>query len=270
MRFRSDYYEILQIPRNAGFQDLKRAYYRRAKDCHPDRFGGSKDKEEEFKRLVEAFDVLSDPVRRCEYDRNLPRSRPFEVDAAPSVFAADAPRSIMDSHADDILEELIVGNTLPRNATLQTLMRDLETTERFCMFREAKTLYHAGNYSAALPLLEQVASWSPENILYRYYLAKTLAREGKTRKAIRHLRRAVSTGRRRTPPQQLIRIRRLLHSLEKKQRGLLRRILPSRLPPSLPPLSTDEATTRHVERLIDRLARDHKPNSPPSQNLIED
>jgi len=53
--------------RECEFAALKKAYYRRARECHPDRFGNDPDKAEEFKAVVEAFVTLSDPEkRRCQ------------------------------------------------------------------------------------------------------------------------------------------------------------------------------------------------------------
>jgi len=257
VKFRTDYYEILGLTAKAGFHDVKRAYYRRAKECHPDRFAGSRTKEEEFKIVVEAFDVLSDPVRRREYDLTLPHIR-VSTDASevpPVTFTTEDPESIMDSIADDILEELIVGNTIPPGTTLQTLMQNLENTERFCLFREAKTLFHTGRSMLAFPLLVTVTGWSPENILYRYYLAQALIDQGKTRKAVRHLKTILAIGASRYPPQRLIRVRRLLHSLQKERRGILRYILPSSPPPAYDQLSPEDEMARQVGRLIDRAAR---------------
>ena len=62
------YYEVLGIPRGASEQDLKSAYRRLAKDCHPDANGGDKDAEKKFKELSEAYDVLKDPQKRAAYD----------------------------------------------------------------------------------------------------------------------------------------------------------------------------------------------------------
>ena len=66
-----NYYSILGVERNSNFQELKKAYYRKAKECHPDRFNNSPQKTEEFKVLVGAFDVLSDPAKRRRYDQRL-------------------------------------------------------------------------------------------------------------------------------------------------------------------------------------------------------
>ena len=62
-----NHYEILGIERECEFSALKKAYYRRARECHPDRFGNSPEKAEEFKLVVEAFVTLSVPEKRRQY-----------------------------------------------------------------------------------------------------------------------------------------------------------------------------------------------------------
>src|SRR6516225_6916051 len=64
-----DYYEVLSVSRTAGEEELKKAYRRLAIQFHPDRNPGDKQAEERFKELNEAYQVLSDPERRAQYDR---------------------------------------------------------------------------------------------------------------------------------------------------------------------------------------------------------
>lgn len=64
-----DYYEVLGVTRSAGEQDLKSAFRRLAKECHPDRHPGDKDAEKKFKELNEAYEVLKDPQKRAAYDQ---------------------------------------------------------------------------------------------------------------------------------------------------------------------------------------------------------
>jgi molecular chaperone DnaJ len=67
---KADYYEILGLERNAGADDIKRAYRRGALKYHPDSYKGDKaEGEAQFKLLAEAYEVLSDPVKRKRYDQ---------------------------------------------------------------------------------------------------------------------------------------------------------------------------------------------------------
>ena len=65
----SDYYAILGVERSASDDDLKKAYRKLAMQYHPDRNNGSKEAEERFKEITEAYDVLRDPEKRSLYDR---------------------------------------------------------------------------------------------------------------------------------------------------------------------------------------------------------
>ncbi|HJZ44344.1 MAG TPA: molecular chaperone DnaJ [Hyphomicrobiaceae bacterium] len=64
-----DYYEILGLSRGASEQDIKAAFRRLAKDCHPDRHPSDKSAEQKFKELNEAHETLRDPQKRAAYDQ---------------------------------------------------------------------------------------------------------------------------------------------------------------------------------------------------------
>lgn len=64
-----DYYEILNVPRSASVEEIKQAYRRMAREYHPDVRREDPHAEERFKEINEAFQVLSDPQQRAQYDR---------------------------------------------------------------------------------------------------------------------------------------------------------------------------------------------------------
>ncbi len=67
---KKDYYKILEVPRTAKAEDIKKAYRKLAMQCHPDRNPGNEGwANAKFKEVNEAFAVLGDPDKRKKYDR---------------------------------------------------------------------------------------------------------------------------------------------------------------------------------------------------------
>jgi molecular chaperone DnaJ len=66
---KSDYYTLLEVPRDASADDLKKAYRKLAMKYHPDRNPGDKSAEARFKDVSEAYEVLKDDQKRAAYDR---------------------------------------------------------------------------------------------------------------------------------------------------------------------------------------------------------
>lgn len=64
-----DYYEVLGVERTASPEDIKRAFRRLARQHHPDVNQDDAQAEERFKEVAEAYEVLSNPERRQQYDR---------------------------------------------------------------------------------------------------------------------------------------------------------------------------------------------------------
>lgn len=64
-----DYYEVLEVSKNAGEAELKKAYRQKALKFHPDKNPGDKQAEDKFKEASEAYEVLKDPEKRQIYDQ---------------------------------------------------------------------------------------------------------------------------------------------------------------------------------------------------------
>ena len=69
MAEKRDYYEVLGVQKNANADEIKKAYRKAAKACHPDLHPDDKEAEARFKEVNEAYEVLSDPQKRARYDQ---------------------------------------------------------------------------------------------------------------------------------------------------------------------------------------------------------
>jgi curved DNA-binding protein CbpA len=75
-RSHDDPYQLLGVDMNASRQDIARAYRRAVQDAHPDIQPGDAQATARFRALTDAYDLLSDPGRRADYDRQHPAERP--------------------------------------------------------------------------------------------------------------------------------------------------------------------------------------------------
>jgi molecular chaperone DnaJ len=94
-----DYYEVLEVHRNAGETEIKKAYRKLAMRYHPDRNPGDAEAELRFKELAEAYEVLSDATRRAHYDQ-------FGHPEEGGQRAYSAQEFDFHAHVDDLFGEI--------------------------------------------------------------------------------------------------------------------------------------------------------------------
>ncbi|MBR5538736.1 MAG: molecular chaperone DnaJ [Clostridia bacterium] len=69
MADKRDYYEVLGVDKSAGASEIKKAYYKLAKQYHPDVNPGDAEAEKKFKEINEAYAILSDEEKKAKYDQ---------------------------------------------------------------------------------------------------------------------------------------------------------------------------------------------------------
>lgn len=69
MSKKRDYYEVLEITQTATYEEIKKAYRKKAIQYHPDKNPGNPAAEDQFKEAAEAYEILSDEQKRAKYDR---------------------------------------------------------------------------------------------------------------------------------------------------------------------------------------------------------
>ncbi len=263
-----NHYDILGVGFSADFKEIKKAYYRQVKVCHPDLYGGSRVKEEEFKILVMAFDVLSDPDKRKKYDLASGIGQDPNKPVDWTILDED---SIMDSPADDTLEEIIVGNEPPEDSTLATLFLDLARTEVFMAFREGKTYFRSRQFQNAFHYFRKAVDASPGNILYRYYLGKTLLAFGNFAEARTQFNMGLNIGARRMPPQRLQRFRDELDAMSEKQNPRWKKFVDflggKKLVPEF--IDSEESTIKETNRAIARLLSEKQKQAGNDRKLLK-
>jgi molecular chaperone DnaJ len=121
-----DYYDVLGVGRAASDQEIKAAFRRLAKECHPDTCNGDTTSEKRFKEVNEAYEALKDPQKRAAYDRF--GHAAFEngmggMGGHPHGFGADFSAS-MSAMFDDLFGEFM-GQRRPRQRSARERGADL-------------------------------------------------------------------------------------------------------------------------------------------------
>ncbi len=117
-----DYYEILDVARDADARTIKRAFLKKARELHPD-VNSAPDAEERFKEVNEAYSVLSDERRRANYDR-------FGNPDGPAGMGGDYVdmSDIFGGFGVDDIFSTFFGGGASRGARVRTRGRDMGMT----------------------------------------------------------------------------------------------------------------------------------------------
>lgn len=165
----SNYYEILGIAADAAAADIKKAYFAAVRKYPPERFP------EEFKKIREAYDTLSDPESRSEYDTNL-ENEGF------GQYYIKADQAYEEDRYDEAIEllqkalELSPGNRIARN-----LMG-------LCFLGKEE-------YDKAAALYKKLIYEFPENSSYHYNLGEALLEKGAYKQALEAFENALRLNR---------------------------------------------------------------------------
>ena len=106
-----DFYAILKIPPRASAKDIKAAYRKLALKYHPDHNPGNKSAENQFKKILEAYEYLSDPIRKQNYDAQFKPSRKkaAKKKASKKATTSTAKKTNLRYNVFVTLEEVLSG-----------------------------------------------------------------------------------------------------------------------------------------------------------------
>jgi curved DNA-binding protein CbpA len=199
----ADFYEILEISRQATPGEIKAAYYQLAKKYHPDRYRQAEHApvrsrlETLFARITQAYETLSEPVNRSTYDAKLKRggsgrvntgmgstnplpatspSAPLPKPLIPneSLKAPSQPLSAAES-LNQSVSHSIVSEPQQSNAGVEQKGADY-------YFQQGRLRLDRKEYHAAIHLLREAVKIDPSKAPYHFHLGHALIRNPRTRR----------------------------------------------------------------------------------------
>ncbi len=172
-----NYYQVLDLSRDAEPGDIKRAYHGLAKRFHPDRFHKDTNPalyarvEDTFARISQAYETLKDRRMRVAYDRSL--GPPLRMSAPSSPSASQQPQGTRSFKAD------AEKQSAPGNASRsRSSSRSVEPEE---IYQKGIAALQQGNQAQALSYLAEAARSAPQQPRYRAAYGRALAADLQTR-----------------------------------------------------------------------------------------
>jgi len=181
-----DFYQRLNIKRNASQDDIETAYAKMALKHHPDVAGDSPRVQERFALINEAYTVLSKPLKRTEYDEKL--STP-EVLYREEVISTDEGKGFIESDSSTTpAESSSHTKQVESRARASSGLMSKRKLER--IKHEARKLIKIGDFWRANALMSKAVAAYPRDIDLRKLLAEAAAGRGRLREAVEELKKA--------------------------------------------------------------------------------
>lgn len=169
----SNYYDLLNIPKDAGAEEIRRAYHDLARVLHPDKNpnAGATD---QFLSLQTAYETLVDPARRAAYDKKLKR----ESDEPVQVDISFSRKHLSIQQESQLMYALLEVTAAPKLAELSNPHLNL------CLVLDRSTSMHGARMdtvkSAAIELVRQTTEEDVISIVAFSDRAEVLVKSGKT------------------------------------------------------------------------------------------
>jgi len=157
--YEKDFYKVLGVDKKAAADEIKKKYRALARDLHPDKTKGDSEKEEKFKAVSEAYEILSDAKKRAEYDeaRSLFERGGFRAPQGGGFQGGDFSDVFGGGNPQDIFANLFGGGGRRGPRKGQDLQTEATITFRESVFgttldlRLATDRGQAQNISARVP-----------------------------------------------------------------------------------------------------------------------